>query len=116
MGRNHFLILNPKEERRKVFPFNSLEFLETWKLWKQYRMATHKFEYKTAVSEQGALKILLDASGGQEDASIKLIHYAIGRQWMSFFKSKNNTNGSEKVDHEELQAELRAAGYGKQTS
>ena len=39
--------------------------------------------------------------------------YLNGRGWEDEILIKNN--GSEKVDHEALQAELRAAGYGKQT-
>jgi hypothetical protein len=79
-----------------INPFSE-KFLETWELWKEWRKEFDKFKYKGIISEQMALKTLVELSDGQEEKAVKIIEQSIGRGWTGFYKVKNlATNGKSK--------------------
>lgn len=78
-----------------INPFSE-KFLETWELWKQWRNEFDKFKYKGVISEQVALKTLVELSDGLEEKAVKIIEQSIGRGWTGFYKVKNMANGKTK--------------------
>jgi hypothetical protein len=81
-------VINKKEGL--IFPFDSIEFKETWKMWKEYKKDEHRFNYKSIISEQAALKSLSDDSNCDEQMAIKIIMQSIENGWKGFFKIQNN--------------------------
>ena len=45
-------------ENKIVYPFDTPEFLNTWKIWEEYKRKQHSFKYKSEYSLQGALNKL----------------------------------------------------------
>lgn len=88
----------PKKEGI-IYPFDSENFLKNWDLWKTYKKDEHKFNYKTLVSEQAALKKLVEL-GETEENCIKIITESISNGWKGFYKlqdnghQKNSTNNN----------------------
>jgi hypothetical protein len=78
------------KEEGLIFPFDSIEFKETWKMWKEYKKDEHKFNYKSIISEQAALKSLSNDSNCDEQMAIKIIMQSIENGWKGFFKIQNN--------------------------
>ena len=89
-----------------IFPFDSNEFKDTWKMWKQYKKDEHRFNYKSIISEQAALKVLSEDSNGDEQTAIKIIMQSIENGWKGFFKIKNNgkQKGNNKISPEQFSA------------
>ena len=81
-------VINKKEGL--IFPFDSIEFKETWKMWKEYKKDEHRFNYKSIISEQAALKSLSNDSNCDEQMAIKIIMQSIENGWKGFFKIQNN--------------------------
>lgn len=84
-----------KGEERKgkeevFFPWDSKNFIDMWEAWKKYKKEQFKFSYKSAVTEQAALKELNDLSKGLEDVAIKIIEKSISSGWKGFFELKEN--------------------------
>ena len=77
-----------------VNPFSE-KFLENWELWKAYKEESHNFKYKGVISEQMALKQLVDLSGGDEEKAIKIINQSIRREWQGLFPLHETTKGKE---------------------
>ena len=75
-----------------VFPFLSDEFKELWNNWKVYRKNEFKKNYKTAQSEQAALKNVCKLSSGNEDVAKEIIMQSIANQWQGLFELKNSNN------------------------
>lgn len=80
-----------------INPFSE-KFLETWELWKYWRKNEHDgFVYKGVISEQCALKDLVEVSGGDEEKAIKIVEQSMHRGWAGFFvlrnKPKKDTDG-----------------------
>jgi hypothetical protein len=74
-----------------IYPFISCEFMEAWETWKLYKIQQFKFTYKSAITEQAALKDLSELSNNNEVRAIELIHYAISKGWKGIYeKSENN--------------------------
>lgn len=100
-----------EEDKRKgeppdiVFPFLSTGFKELWDNWKIYKKNEFKKHYKTAQSEQAALKNLSELSFGDEETAKKIIQQSIANQWQGLFPLKTN-HGKEKpngkVDGQQL--------------
>ena len=91
-----------------VYPFESENFLKFWKAWKEYKKAEHKFNYKSVLSEQAALKKLCELSNGKEDIALKIIENSISNGWKGFFAEEKKQNGSNgKMTTEERQAANR---------
>jgi len=74
-----------------VLPFDSDLFKESWTLWKKYKKEEHKFGYKSAVSEQAALKKLSNLSNNNEQDAIELIEHAIAQGWKGFYNNRTST-------------------------
>jgi hypothetical protein len=105
--------ISKEEDKRKgeppdiVFPFLSTDFKELWDNWKIYKKNEFKKHYKTAQSEQAALKNLSEISFGDEETAKKIIQQSIANQWQGLFPLKTN-HGKEKsngkVDGQQLNA------------
>ena len=88
-----------KEKQKKrgatskiIYPFDSIEFLDWWNNWKNYKKTDHKFQYKSEVSEQAALKKLSELSENNEKTAILIIEQSLANGWKGFFKLDNNGN------------------------
>lgn len=82
-------------QRSFVNPF-SPKFMETWDLWKGFKQEEWGFEYKGVISEQMAVKHLVDLSEGDEEKAIKIICQSIRRKWQGFWPLKETTHGTKK--------------------
>jgi len=78
-----------------VMPFDSDLFKESWTLWKKYKKEEHKFGYKSAVSEQAALKKLSNLSNNNEQDAIELIEHAIAQGWKGFYTNGIRSKGKD---------------------
>lgn len=76
-----------------VLPFNSENFVNYWKMWKDYKKKQFNFKFKTPQSEQAALKDLVKLSDGYEDEAIKIIEQSLAKGWKGLFKIKENATG-----------------------
>lgn len=86
-----------KEESRQddiIYPFASKDFLNYWNIWKDYKKDHFNFKYKSATSEQAALKKLSSISSGESEA-IAIIEQSIENGWKGFFPIKQS-NGTTK--------------------
>src|ERR1700742_4666597 len=76
-----------------INPFSEA-FLPEWEIWKLYKEEAFGFKYKGVISEQMALKHLVDLSEGDEEKAIKIIQQSCRRQWQEFFPLKETTHGT----------------------
>lgn len=89
------ITINNKQE--VVLPFESLNFLRQWELWKEYKKKEHRFKFKTTISEQASLMKLNNLAKQNESTAIKIIHQSISNGWKGFFalKIENNESNNE---------------------
>lgn len=80
-----------KEPRQLVNPFSDT-FWPTWELWRDFRKEEHGFSYKGVISEQMAIKRLVEVSEGEEEKAIRIVEQSISRGWMDFYKLKQPSN------------------------
>ena len=86
--------VNKKKKTTKIiFPFNTESFKQIWEVWKTYKKDQHKFTYKSAVSEQAALKQLGELSKNNEITAKKIIERSIANGWSGHFELKKNEKG-----------------------
>jgi len=78
-----------------VNPFSE-KFLDTWSLWKLWRLEHDKFKYKGVISEQMALKQLVELCDGDEEKAVKIVEQSIGREWTGFYPIKSGHGKSKK--------------------
>ena len=111
-----------------VNPFSE-KFIGSWDLWKLWRLEHDNFKYKGVISEQMALKGLVELTEGDEDKAIKIIEQSIARGWTGFYplksghgKSKKQSSGASSGTTEkgDLRSRVQAAvnakfGGGEQT-
>lgn len=71
-----------------VNPFTD-SFEEKWKMWLYYKKECHKFEYKSAISEQAALNQLVDLSEGDEEHAARILNQSMANNWKGLFKVHN---------------------------
>lgn len=84
----HSWVKNQLSGNIKVeLPWSKKEFVEAWKLWRQFKKQQFKFTYQP-IGEQGALKDLADLSGGEMNTAIAIIHQSIKKGWRGFFELK----------------------------
>ena len=84
----HSWVRSQLEGKIKVeLPWEDIRFAETWKLWTNFKKEQFQFEYKQ-IGEQGALKDLVDLSGGDMEKAIEIIHQSIKKGWKGFFELK----------------------------
>jgi len=82
----------PDKVKVKVkLPFESENFIKWWDTWKQYKKEQFNFKYKSATSEQAALKKLSTDSGGIESSAISIIEESIAQGWMGLFKQNGES-------------------------
>lgn len=80
-----------------INPFSE-KFLDAWDLWKSYMWESHQFRYKGIISEQMALKRLVEVSEGDEQKAERIINQSISREWRDFFQLKQpSVNGKSKA-------------------
>ena len=84
-----------------ILPFDSIEFLKSWEIWKDYKKNEHKFNYKSNQSEQAAAIKLSQLSGGDEKIAIKIINESLANGWKGFFKLTNQITDSQKKANSE---------------
>lgn len=96
-----------KKEAEIVYPFNSENFLKAWDVWKKYKKEQHRFVYRTALSEQAALKKIGNLANDETEA-IAILHEAMANGYKGFFELKNNVNGKHrKIDFGKLLDDLQ---------
>lgn len=89
--------LKPKKTKKVSFPFDSENFIKWWDTWKQYKKDQFNFKYKSVISEQSALKILVTCSGGIESSAISIIEKSIAQGWKGFYEPEQNGKSKEEV-------------------
>lgn len=99
-----------KEEKSKekgvIFPFDSSEFYKAWNNWLSYKKSEFNFSYKSAQSEQSALKKLSTLSQANESVAIQIIHESMSNGWKGFFKLKNVVSSNNEVNENLRKSEL----------
>lgn len=78
-----------------VNPFSE-KFVGSWDLWKLWRLEHDNFKYKGVISEQMALKGLVELTEGDEEKAIKIIEQSIARGWTGFYPLKSGNGKSKK--------------------
>lgn len=69
-----------------ILPFDSEEFAAAWSEWKEYRRAEHRFQYRSAKTEQTALHNLQKISNNGENNAIAIIGQSIANGWKGLFE------------------------------
>lgn len=91
--------MSKKNQFQLVNPFSD-GFLETWELYKAYRIEVHNFRFKGVISEQMAIKKVVELSGGDEERAIRIVEQTISSgKWMGFYplhQTKYKENGESK--------------------
>jgi hypothetical protein len=82
-----------EQEENIVYPFDSIEFQETWNLWLKYRKEIKK-TIKGKISKQAQLMKLGRLANGNEEAAIAVIMQSIENNWQGLFAVKNKSNGT----------------------
>jgi len=95
-SNNITIINNTSNNKELVFPFDSNEFLETWKLWKDYRKEIKK-PIKGIISEQSQLQKLSKISNGDQQTAIEIINQSISNNWQGLFEIKKQKSNSTDV-------------------
>jgi hypothetical protein len=80
-----------KLERVFVNPFTEA-FMPTWELWKEYKQEEWKFQYKSVLSEQAAINLLVRLSSGDEKMAAAIIRQSMENRWQGLFPYKNLTS------------------------
>lgn len=83
------------EKTKIVFPFDTETFKVQWQLWKTFKQKEFKFNYKSEISEQAALKKLSELSKLDEKTAIAIIHQSIENSWKGLFELKQSSNGKQ---------------------
>jgi hypothetical protein len=78
-----------------INPFSDA-FAPTWTLWKAWRLEHDKFRYRGLISEQMALKKLVELSEGDEQRAVLIVEQSISREWTGFYPLKQPSNGRAK--------------------
>jgi len=79
-----------------INPFSET-FIKTWELWKDFKLEAFQFQYKGVISEQMALKHLVELSDGEEEKAVKIVEQSMRRQWQGFFPLKETTHGTKQT-------------------
>jgi len=96
----------PKRKSEIVLPWDTPIFIESWQLWKRYKKEEHRFNYKSEISEQAALKDLVKLSSGIESDAIEIIQTTMAKGWKGFQSTKPQTNGRQQPNTEQLARSL----------
>lgn len=98
-------IFEMKKERMFKNPFSE-KFLETWRLWKDFRMEEHGFKYKGIISEQMAINRLVEVAEGEEEKAVRIVNQSISRGWMDFYQLKQPSNNGKSKQSTPKEPEL----------
>lgn len=83
--------MNIPKDGAVINPFSD-KFWEIWELYKAYRKEVHNFKFKGVISEQMAIKKVVEVSGGDEDRAIRIVEQTIASgKWMGFYPIKTTT-------------------------
>jgi hypothetical protein len=94
-----------KQKAEIVLPFNTIDFINAWENWKEYKFDEWKFKYKSSRSEQAALMELSTLANGNEHIAKQIILQSISKGWKGFFELKNTSN--EKFTRKDTVQDLR---------
>lgn len=72
-----------------IYPFDSKKFMDTWDLWKEFRIENRWGKYKP-IGEQAALRDIAKLSNGNENIAIEIINKSISKGWRGLFELKEN--------------------------
>jgi uncharacterized protein YdaU (DUF1376 family) len=86
------IVNEDKTETEIVYPFDSETFKTQWGLWKQYKKAEFKFQFKSPITEQASLMALSEKANGNEETAIKIIHQSMENGWKGIFELKPQPN------------------------
>lgn len=88
---------NKKKENKRItplppegevqLPFGE-KFKTAWSQWLEYKLAEHRFKYKSAKTQEAAIKDLIRVAGNDEAKAIQHIEYAIAHTWKGFYEIK----------------------------
>ena len=99
----------PKNKVDIVLPFDTPEFIQAWDLWVNYKREEHSFHFKSASSQQGALKKLSNLCNNDEQEAIAIIHDAIANGWKGLWaRQKPKRTGAQ--DGSVIGAYIRGLG------
>jgi len=88
---NHMEDVNVNENEIDYY-FNSSNFIQNWKNWKDYKKNQYKFNFKTSKSEQIAINHLVKLSNQKESDAIEIINQSIANGWKGFFELKKQSH------------------------
>jgi len=77
-------------------PFETLDFINIWEHWKEYKKIEFKFSYKSVQSQQAALNELANMANGQEHLAIAIIKQSMANGWKGFVNLKGYQDGKPK--------------------
>ena len=100
--------MEEKIPQNVINPFSEKFADEIWSMWKMHRWETDKFKYKGVISEQVALKHLVDLSEGDEDKAKKIVFQSIERQWSGFYPLRQTSHGTREKSNPDVKADLRS--------
>lgn len=72
--------------------FESEDFGDAWKLWKDYKAKEHGFKYKSPISEQTTIQKLHNDTQGDTKHAILAIGNAIARGWKGIYPQSSDTS------------------------
>ena len=84
-----------------IYPFDTLEFINAWGLWLEYRKEIKK-PIKGKISQQAALKKIAKLANGEEAKGIAIIEQSLENNWRGLFDIKINRNESIKETNDDL--------------
>lgn len=92
---NEFDSLIPGVDRIPVkAPFDSVDFAESWQMWKDYLSEQHSISMKSRM-EVNSLKRLVEISGKSDKEAIRILVFAMGTGYRNFFNPKQNNQITE---------------------
>lgn len=81
----------PKRET-VIYPWEG--FADAWEEWKAYKLAEHKFKFKSPTSEQTALHQLQQLSKDNENNARRIIARSIANGWKGLFELPHGEAGA----------------------
>ena len=79
----------PKPKIEIVMPWESDEFAEAWRQWKEYKRIEKRFTFKSPNTEQTALHKLYQDAEGNEQLAIYAIAASVAAGWTGLIVSRS---------------------------
>ncbi len=86
-----------KTKEKQVLVFLGCEWSELWQQWCEYKQTEFRDKYKSEKSEQVAINLLVEISGGQIEQAKKIVEHSIANRYKGLFKLKTNSNDTTKT-------------------